>query len=105
MLGKHDSPYIGFLNLAERVSLARANPEWYSPDSLLVAIVIEPRIVLSQKSLNVHPVTEGEARGSVLVDYYGQTGRINNTNVVFRSNATLFKEVLVRYLSCEEIPC
>ncbi|NP_001155174.1 inosine-uridine preferring nucleoside hydrolase-like precursor [Nasonia vitripennis] len=106
VFAKYDSPYVEFLNKVESVSLKNSrNPRWVSSDAMAAACLIEPNLITTYVAKNVDPVTFGKARGSVLVDYTERTGKLRNTKIVQKTDNKLFKKMLIRYLSCEELSC
>lgn len=106
VFGKYDSPYIKFINKIESVSLNKtARTQWVIADVMTATCMIEPLLIATHVVRNIDPVTFGKARGSILVDYAMRTGRLRNTKIVQKTDQELFKRVLVRYLSCEELPC
>ncbi|NP_001155173.1 inosine-uridine preferring nucleoside hydrolase-like precursor [Nasonia vitripennis] len=106
VFAKYDSPYVEFLNKVENVSLTNTRrSQWVIADAMTAACFIEPNLVITHVVKNVDPVTFGEAKGSVLVDYAERTSKVRNTKLIQKINKTLFKEILIRYLTCGELPC
>ncbi|XP_058797576.1 uncharacterized protein LOC131667858 [Phymastichus coffea] len=105
VLGKYNSPYIEFLNKVEWKSFAVKREQWVSADATTVACMIEPSLINEYKVVNVQAVTDGLARGSVLVDYGQRTGKTDNSKIVLKINETVYKNMLIEYLTCEEITC
>ncbi|XP_016844130.1 probable uridine nucleosidase 2 [Nasonia vitripennis] len=106
VFAKYDSPYIKFLNKVERVSLRKSRrPQWIIADAMAAACLIEPNLITTHVVKNVDPVTFGEARGSVLIDYAERTGKLRNTKIAQKMDKKLFKNMLIRYLTCEELSC
>ncbi|XP_076653319.1 nucleoside hydrolase [Halictus rubicundus] len=98
VLGKLNSTIMNFLNKAERVSLAHST-EWVSSDAMAAAATIWPTMIETSIVSNVNPVTDGTARGSVLVDYEHSTGKPNNAEIVRNFNATAFQDTLLKLFS------
>jgi len=69
------------------------------PDTLTVMIANDISIATKTAELNVDVETCGDARGAMMVDWYGLTGRKRNANVVLKANRSKFVEELQRLLS------
>ncbi|XP_078044096.1 nucleoside hydrolase [Augochlora pura] len=98
ILGKLNSTAMNFLNKAERLSIANST-EWTPADAMAAAIMIWPELIEESTVTNVSPVTDGAARGSVLVDYTHLTGKSNNSEIVQCFNVTAFQDALLKHLS------
>nr|XP_033337877.1 probable uridine nucleosidase 2 isoform X1 [Megalopta genalis] len=98
VLGKLNSTIMNFLNKAERLSMTN-NTEWISSDAMAATIMMWPESIEESTVTNVSPVTDGTARGSVLVDYAHSTGKPNNSEIIQRFNVTVFQDALLKYLS------
>ena len=94
------------MHKVEAISIAKQKETWSSVDAILAACILEPALITNDIVRNVDVVTnDGPAKGVVLVDYQGTSAKVVNTRIVLAFNETLFKEMLVRYLTCKELAC
>lgn len=105
VLGASDTSYVNFLNSVEATSLGNDIKIWICSDALVSAILIKPEIITKTEAANVQPVYDGQAKGSLLVDYYDLTKKLKNTDIVMSVDTNAYKQLLLRYLSCENPPC
>lgn len=96
-LGKLDSPIIEFLNKAERLSLQSAT-QWNSGDSLAATLMIWPEIIEKSTVTNVHPIIDGAAKGTVIVDYTNLSDRQPNAFIVQKVNTSQYQQKLISWL-------
>ncbi|XP_017876031.1 probable uridine nucleosidase 2 [Ceratina calcarata] len=98
VLGKINSTIVDFINKAERISLDKCD-WWSSSDTMAIATVLWPELITKSVLANVLPVTDGIARGSVLVDYNGLTDRPKNARIVQSFNVTAFQQLVLEKFS------
>jgi purine nucleosidase len=65
------------------------------PDSFTAAIAADNSLILKTRNLNVDVETCSEARGAMLVDYYGSSGKKENASLIFKADQDGFKKVLL----------
>lgn len=94
VLGAMDCIVVDFLNKAERISLSKTST-WGVSDGMAAAAMLWPELVTKSIVTNVSPVTDGLARGSILVDYTNLTSRPKNIEIVQSINTTAFKQHLL----------
>ncbi|XP_054016615.1 uncharacterized protein LOC128897017 isoform X2 [Hylaeus anthracinus] len=97
-LGKINSTAMRLLNKAEQVSLMNST-SWVVSDAVAAAIMIWPQFAQSSTVVNVSPVIDGMARGSVLVDYTNLTDKPRNTRIPKTFSMEAFKSEILRSLS------
>ncbi len=74
------------------------------PDSITLAIVLNPAVATDVRTKFVDVDTQGEpSRGATYVDHLGVTGRKPNVKVVYEASEGLFKEMLFRMLSGKKV--
>ncbi|XP_058797504.1 pyrimidine-specific ribonucleoside hydrolase RihA-like [Phymastichus coffea] len=107
ILGKMTSPYMKFINAIEHVALNSPRKFYISADSLTVATMLWPQIIKSSIETYVQAVTDGAARGSVLVEYRKSIERANkpNARIIQSVDIALFKEAFTYYLTCVRVAC
>lgn len=98
-LGRLDSDIVRLLNKAEQVSLEYDDPNWICADAVAAAIMLYPELIELNVTTNVLAVRSGEARGTLLMDYYHTTGRPKNANIVKVVNKGSFLALLSSALS------
>lgn len=98
VLGKINSTIVDFINNAERISIKK-HKGWSAADAMAAATVLWPELITKSVVTNVYPVTDGSARGSVLVDYNGNTDRPKNAKIVQAFNMTAFQQLLLKKFS------
>lgn len=88
-----------FLNKAEWKGLEKESTMWTPADLEATAVMIWPH--LSKKSLitNVTPVTDGAARGAILVDYSKKSGKPLNVEIVQELDVRQFQQKLIFHFS------
>ena len=96
LFGKLNSPSVDFLNKVDAIMLSTTN-SWSGIDAVATVIIIWPEIIKKFIVTNVTPVYDGEARGSVLVDYRNMTGKPHNAKIIQEYDLELFKAKLVQY--------
>lgn len=98
-MGKLKSKTMTFLNKAESKSLKDEFDFWTPSDLAATAVMIWPQ--LSKKSLitNVTPVTDGAAKGAILVDYTQKSGKPKNVEIVQELNIKEFQQKLMYHFS------
>jgi purine nucleosidase len=77
-------------------SLSQGAEGSIQPDSLTVAIAVDESLMLESRNLNVDVETCSDARGAMLVDYYGSTKKKENVKLVFKANGQGFKNILLK---------
>jgi hypothetical protein len=97
------SPFVRFLNLAEREQLNDSKKtDWHSADALVTAVTLEPSLVGQVSgSYNAMPEVQGmKARGSLFVDYNGSLKNAHCNVVIIETIDLLrYKRMLLSYLA------
>ncbi|KAJ8683933.1 hypothetical protein QAD02_019725 [Eretmocerus hayati] len=97
ILGKLESESIKFLNKVESVTLNKLN-EWQPSDSIAVAAMIWPDLVISSLKTRMTAVIRGPLRGSVMLKH--PTNNIsNNVEIVTNFNNEAFQAKLIAHLA------
>lgn len=97
MLGGIESKFMKFLNQAE--SKIRKLPTWQPCDSLIVATMLWPNLITKSFVTNLTPITAGEARGGLLVDYSETTHKPKNVEIIQEVDVEEFQNSLMLFLS------
>ncbi|KAK0097792.1 hypothetical protein PV326_013734 [Microctonus aethiopoides] len=97
-LGSIDSKIIRFLNKAEDISLSAVST-WRPADAMAAAAMMWPKLINKSEVLNVMAVMDGEAKGSLLVDYYNVTGKLKNVEIVQNLNIEAFQDKILHHFS------
>jgi inosine-uridine nucleoside N-ribohydrolase len=83
---------------------ARGTDVTSCPDSITMAVVLDPKVATSVKKRNVAVDTESElSRGATIVDDLGVTGRPPNVEVVYQASENLFRKKLYALLRGERV--
>ncbi|GBP81709.1 Probable uridine nucleosidase 2 [Eumeta japonica] len=100
-LGALQSERIQFLNKAERLALAAAEPHepWNFADPVLAAAVLFPELTTKVDSHALVAVTQGELRGGVAVDYYGLLKDSRRVRLLSGVDVEKYKTLLLDYFS------
>lgn len=97
------SPFVRFLNLAERGQLNDSNKtDWHSADALVTAVTLEPSLVGQVSGCyNAMPEVQGmRARGSLFVDYNNSLKNAPcNVVIVEKVDLLRYKRMLLSYLA------
>jgi hypothetical protein len=96
------SPFVRFLNLAEREHLNDSNKiDWHSADALVTAVTLEPSLVGQVSGChNAMPEVQGiRARGSLFVDYNSLKNAPCNVVIIEKVDLLRYKRMLLSYLS------
>lgn len=77
------------------------------PDVFLAATIVWPHVIKETLDTYVHALTDGPARGSVIVEYPRAYKPYERTNakIIQSINVDILKQALVYYFSCDYIPC
>lgn len=97
VLGKVGSPLIKFLNAIEAKSLSKTN-RWSPCDAKLIAVLMNPDLVLKATSLHVDTSYQGDARGALLVDYKDKI-RPRNAVLIQELNSEVFQNLCLENLT------
>jgi hypothetical protein len=102
-LGSVSSPYVRFLNLAERDQLNDDNKLfWHSADALVTAVTLDPSLVgQASGCYNAMPEVQGtRARGALFVDYNNSLSAAPcNVVIVETVDLLRYKRMLLSFLA------
>ncbi|XP_057318972.1 uncharacterized protein LOC130663643 [Microplitis mediator] len=95
--GSINSSVINFLNKAERKTFSSESLMWEPSDAMTAAVMLCPFLAKSTIEINVTPVTDGVARGTMLIDYSEKSGKTKNVEVIQEFHTEEFKRLLLYY--------
>uniref|UniRef100_A0A0C9PV76 SPAC17G8.02 protein n=2 Tax=Fopius arisanus TaxID=64838 RepID=A0A0C9PV76_9HYME len=96
VLGTVPSTSMSFMNKVEKKIL---NEKFWTPaDVMTAAVMIWPNLSVKTFSTRVTAITDGAARGGLLVDY-SEAPEYSNTDIIQELDPQWFKRILLKYLS------
>ncbi|XP_015123116.1 inosine-uridine preferring nucleoside hydrolase [Diachasma alloeum] len=96
ILGVLPSKFMKFMNKVEEKILDEVF--WKPADVMAAAVMIWPHIAKENCSTRVTPITDGAARGGVLVNYDDIPENIN-TKIILEIDVEMFKQLLLHHFS------
>lgn len=70
---------------------------WGPSDAMTAAVMLWPFLAKNTIEINATPVTDGLARGTMLIDYSEKTGKTKNVEIVQEFDTEKFKRLLLYY--------